>query len=198
MPRNRPRPEAASELRLEPLDDRCPACTGKLWVSYHNPRTVATLDGLVRLRLVVRRCVEPVCGLYQQSRRPEGEGAFALPQGEFGLDVIALIGALRHVHHRSVPEIHRELLARGVLICERSVTNLLDRYEELVAHRLYDSVRLQEDLARQGRVVLALDGLQPDVGHEVLWVLRDCLSGEILRVKTPFRGFCTVENLTFG
>src|SRR5205814_3248853 len=29
-------------------------------------------------------------------------------------------------------------------------------------------------------VVLALDGLQPDVGHEVLWVLRDCLSGEVL------------------
>jgi len=26
--------------------------------------------------------------------------------------------------------------------------------------------------------------LQPDVGHEVLWVIRDCLSGEILRAKT--------------
>ena len=29
-------------------------------------------------------------------------------------------------------------------------------------------------------MILALDGLQPDVGHEVLWVLRDCLSGEVL------------------
>jgi hypothetical protein len=29
-------------------------------------------------------------------------------------------------------------------------------------------------------VILAIDGLQPDVGHEVHWVLRDCLSGEVL------------------
>ena len=36
----------------------------------------------------------------------------------------------------------------------------------------------------QGRVILAIDGLQPDVGHEVLWVLRDCLSGEILLAKS--------------
>jgi hypothetical protein len=33
-------------------------------------------------------------------------------------------------------------------------------------------------------VVLALDGLQPDVGHEVLWVLRDCISGEVLLAKS--------------
>ncbi len=32
----------------------------------------------------------------------------------------------------------------------------------------------------QGRVILALDGLQPDVGHEVLWVVREVISGEIL------------------
>jgi hypothetical protein len=33
-------------------------------------------------------------------------------------------------------------------------------------------------------VLLAIDGLQPDVGHEVLWVLRDCLSGEILLARS--------------
>jgi hypothetical protein len=32
-------------------------------------------------------------------------------------------------------------------------------------------------------VILALDGLQPDVGHEVLWVVRDCLSGTILLAR---------------
>lgn len=62
----------------------------------------------LRLRLVIRRCVNPECEFYRHSHRPEQEGAFALPQGEFGLDVIALVGALRHAHHRSVPEIHRE------------------------------------------------------------------------------------------
>jgi hypothetical protein len=81
-------------MRLELLDDRCRICQGKLWVAYHSTRTLATLEGLVRLRLVVRRCVDPACELYRRSYRPEEEGALALPQGEFGLDVIALVGAL--------------------------------------------------------------------------------------------------------
>jgi hypothetical protein len=184
MARNQRRPQATSELKLQPLSDRCLICEEKLWVAYHNARTVATLSGLVRLRLVIRRCVNPECDLYQQSRRPEQEGAFALPQGEFGLDVIALVGALRHVEHRSVPEIHRELLGRGVAVSERTVTNLLDRYEELVALRLAHNASLQERLREQGRVVLAIDGLQPDVGHEVLWVVRECLSGEMLLARS--------------
>jgi hypothetical protein len=33
-------------------------------------------------------------------------------------------------------------------------------------------------------VVLALDGLQPDVGHEVLWVIRDCVTGEPLLARS--------------
>jgi hypothetical protein len=184
MARNQPRPPALSELRLEPLEDLCGACTEKLWVAYHSPRTVATLSGLVRLRLVVRRCVNRDCELYHEPHRPEEEGAFALPQGEFGLDVIALVGALRHAEHRSVPEIHRELLGRSVDVSERTVTNLLDRYEELVALRLSERAYLRVALARQGRVVLALDALQPDVGHEVLWVVRDCLSGEVLLARS--------------
>ena len=44
--------------------------------------------------------------------------------------------------------------------------------------------RLQGLLAEQGRVILAIDGLQPDVGHEVLWVIRDCLAGEVLLARS--------------
>jgi hypothetical protein len=64
------------------------------------------------------------------------------------------------------------------------VTNLLDRYDELLALRLSDNQRLRRTLCKQKRVILALDGLQPDVGHEVLWVLRDCLSGEVLLARS--------------
>jgi len=38
-------------------------------------------------------------------------------------------------------------------------------------------------LQQQGHVILALDGLQPEVGHEVLWVVRDCLCEEILLAR---------------
>jgi hypothetical protein len=64
------------------------------------------------------------------------------------------------------------------------VTNLLERYEELVALRLSDHERLRGLLSEQGYVILALDGLQPDKGHEVLWVLRECVSGEVLLARS--------------
>ena len=73
---------------------------------------------------------------------------------------------------------------RGVALAQRTVTNLLDRYDELRALATADPQRLRPLLREQGRVVLAIDGLQPDVGHEVLWVLRDCLSGEVLLAKS--------------
>jgi hypothetical protein len=116
--------------------------------------------------------------------RPEQEGRFALPQHEFGLDVVATVGRLRHAEHRSVPEIHAELVRRGVPICVRSVGNLLDRYDELLTLSCSDVARLRRITAEAGRVILAIDGLQPDVGHEVLWVLRDVLSGEVLLARS--------------
>jgi hypothetical protein len=50
---------------------------------------------------------------------------------------------------------------------------LLDRYDELLAVSLTDDRRLKKLLKNQKRAILAIDGLQPDVGHEVLWVVRD-------------------------
>jgi hypothetical protein len=184
MARTRPRPQATDERTLRVHNTRCPACGKAMWSAYVSRRTVSTLTGTTGLRLHVRCCQTPDCAFYRRPCRPEEEGRFALPQHEFGLDVIALVGALRYQQHRSVPEIHLELTRRGVIVCQRTVTNLLDRYDELLAVRLGDSRRLRQLLGKQGRVILALDGLQPDVGHEVLWVLRDCLSGEVLLARS--------------
>ena len=184
MARRQARPAAVGERRLVPERTQCLECGGPLWLEYCNQRTVTTLDGPIHFTLHIRRCQTRGCALFHRPYRPEAEGAVALPQAEFGLDVIAFVGARRYADHRSVPEIHRDLRARGVAIAERSVTNLVYRYEELVALRLADQAQLRERLLQQGRVLLALDGLQPDVGHEVLWVLRDCLSGEVLLARS--------------
>lgn len=184
MARRTTRPAATQHYHLEPYQRDCPACGVLAPVAYHNARTVATLDGVYELSLGIRRCTTPACARYRVPYRPEEEGHWALPKGEFGLDVIALVGQLRYREHRSIPEIQQALSARGVQIATRSVTNLLYRYEELVALRLGEASRLQGQLRAQGRVILALDGMQPDVGHEVLWVLRDCLSGAILLARS--------------
>jgi hypothetical protein len=183
MARRHAKPQATQEQTVSPVSF-CWGCGHPTWVAYHGHRQITHLSGMCRYTLVVRRCQQPTCPLYHQGIRPEDEGALALPHGEFGLDVIALIGALRFGEHRSIPEIHGYLRARGVVLAERTVTGLLHRYEELVALRVADPLRLRGQFARRERVVLALDGLQPDVGHEVLWVLRDCLSGTILLARS--------------
>jgi hypothetical protein len=184
MARRSARPQPQQTLELPTLMRTCPACGGLLWAAYMTRRVIATLEGTIRLRLQVRRCRDPLCPRHHAPLRPEQEGHDALPEHEFGLDVIALVGTLRHAQHRRVPEIHAELIRRGVLLCLRTVTNLLDRYDELLALSLSDAGRLRRITATAGRVILAIDGLQPDVGHEVLWVIRDALSGEVLLARS--------------
>jgi hypothetical protein len=182
--RRRPRPRPDRALILAPVIRDCPECQHRTYADYNNYRTISTLDGVFRLTLSIRRCPDPVCSRFLRPYRPEAEPHFALPYHEFGLDVMALVGRLRYAEHRSIPEIHRELTRRGIVVAQRTVTNLLDRYDELRALATADPRRLEPLLRPQGRVILAIDGLQPDVGHEVLWVLRDCLSGEILLAKS--------------
>jgi hypothetical protein len=183
MARTRSRPEATQQRHLAPVCPHCWSCGRTLWITDTNHRTVTTLGGLVACTLQIRSCPNRACDRYRRPYRPEAEAALVLPHAEFGLDVIAFVGTRRYAEHRSVPEIHRELCARGLSISEGAVTDLMHRYEELVSARLTDPGGLRERLAAQPSVVLALDGLQPDVGHEVLWVVRDVLSGEFLLAR---------------
>ncbi len=184
MARKRARPSATNQVTLDLLQTTCRLCGSRLQMARHGHRKVTTLQGVYRLTLKLYRCPNRTCPRFHQLCRPEEEGGWALPHGEFGLDVIALVGALRYQQQRSIPQIHEELVRRGLAVAQRTVTDQLYRYEELLALHLADSQRLEERLKGQKQVILSLDGLQPDVGHEVLWVLRDCCSGEVLVARS--------------
>lgn len=85
------RPQATREKELESFFRACPGCGMRLYAVYRTTRTVTTLEGICRLTLQVRQCRNPDCVRYRCPYRPEEEGKWALPHGEFGLDVIALI-----------------------------------------------------------------------------------------------------------
>jgi hypothetical protein len=179
-------------VSLQPLSTKCLACGNTARVAYHTQRRVTILQGHFRLSLTVRRCHQESCSRYHQPYRPEEEGQWALPYGEYGLDVIALIGMLRYRHHHSLAELHLALRDRGIAIGERTVLNLLARYEKLVSLHLAEKSCPQKVFAQQNSVFLALDGLRPDVGHEVLWVFRECVSGEILLAR-PLLSECEAD-----
>jgi len=85
------------------------------------------LSGLWSMTLVVRQGIQPSCPRFHQPYRPEEEGRWAVPHGECGLEGIALIGQWRFRDHRSVPEMHQALQARGIRSAQRRVTYLLQR-----------------------------------------------------------------------
>jgi hypothetical protein len=184
MARKQARPQATHQTTLDVVEKTCRSCGSRLQMARHGHRKVTTLEGVYRLTLKLYRCANTQCPRFHQLCRPEEEGGWALPHGEFGLDVIALVGTLRYGQQRSIPQIHEDLKRRGVTVAERTVTDQLYRYEELLSLHLADQKRLQERLREQKQVILSLDGLQPDVGHEVLWVLRDCCSGEVLLARS--------------
>ena len=61
-----PRPRATQERILTPLLIGCPECGRRMWWDYTNDRTVATLEGVVRLWLQIRRCPNPDCSRYHR------------------------------------------------------------------------------------------------------------------------------------
>ncbi len=81
-------------------------------------------------------------------------------------------------------QIRVALLNRQVRISQRNVQYLLERYDELVALSVRNSPERRAQLEVQGRLILAIDGRQPDVGHEVLWVIREVLSGQVLLARS--------------
>jgi hypothetical protein len=184
MSRLTARAEPVEEHRLTPCLTTCAMCGQPMPVAYTKKRKLMTCHGLVRLHLHIRRCEQVGCACFHRPYHPETEGQWALPGQEFGLDVVLRVGQLRYREHRSCPEIHTQLQHEGVSLALRTVQNLLAQYDLLLSLALETLPQRATELAAQGRVILAIDGLQPDVGHEVLWVVRDVLSGTILCARS--------------
>jgi transposase len=178
------RAEATDERRIRPERTTCPACGNGLPVGYTSWRKVATLDGMTRLKVSIGRCETLACERYHRAYHPAEEGRWVLPHYEYGLDVVAFIGACRYRDHASAPQIHAALQERQVSISRRNVQYLLDCYDELVALSAQTDPQRRQRIEAQGRMIVAIDGLQPDVGHEVLWVIREVLSEEVLLARS--------------
>lgn len=98
--------------------------------------------------------------------------------------MVAVIGAHRYQGRASAPQIHAALRTHQVPISQRNVQYWLERYDELVALSVRHPPERCARLDAQGRLILAMDGLQPEVGHEVLWVIREVLSEEVLAARS--------------
>jgi hypothetical protein len=88
--------------------------------------------------------------------------------------VFAWIGHRRYARHWSVPQICAELSdSPGINLSEDAVEDYVRQYEAMVAARHTDLEHLRKAYAQTKSLVLAIDGLQPEKGHETLYVVRE-------------------------
>lgn len=157
------------------LDDaRCVGCGSRGTVDDVRRRKLRTLGGRMKLRVPVRKCTEPSCPLFGQRLGGEVELSFAPPHWTVSWDLFAWMGHRRFGRHWSVPQIRHELEDRfAVEASEDWIEDYLARYQAIVAGRESDIEILTKAYAGTDDLILTIDGVQPEKGHETLYVVRE-------------------------
>jgi hypothetical protein len=183
------------KLVLEPdFDDRPCAHCGKFTHIYENrDRRLYLLTGATHLVSKIAHCVDKGCPGHQEVIESAAEMSLAPPFWTIGWDVFAWMGHRRFARSWSVPQIRAELAdSYGIAVSPDLVEDYLKRYQAIVAARESAPEQLADAYRKVKDLVLTIDGLQPEKGHETLYVVRE------LRLKrvwfaTPLLSSATAE-----
>jgi hypothetical protein len=159
---------------LDVLDRDCPVCGHLMYICDHRYRHLHTLDGPVELVCKLNHCPDPRCPGHSKTKSPEMEASIAPPHWAIGWDVFCWIGHRRFSRHWAVPQIQGELLDDyGIKLSHDAISNYIHRYQVMLAARQQDPERLRRQYESVDELVLTIDGLQPEKGHETLYVVRE-------------------------
>jgi hypothetical protein len=159
---------------LDVLDRNCPVCGRMMHICDHRHRRVHTLDGPVQLICKLNHCPDPACPGHAKTKSPELEITLALPQVAIGWDVFCWIGHRRCSRHMAISLIQSELLDDyGIKLSEDAIDQSIRRYQVMLAARRQDAELLRRQYESSAEIILCIDGLQPEKGHETLYVVRE-------------------------
>jgi hypothetical protein len=89
-------------------------------------------------------------------------------------DLFAWMGHKRYARHWSIPQLLEELDDRfGIQVSFDMVGRYLAQYQRMVAGRQADMRLLAAEYEGIDDLILTVDGLQPEKGHETLYVVRE-------------------------
>src|SRR5438445_4039181 len=173
-----------------PVEHECLECHRTLREAVAvSRRTVITLEGVIKLNHAGYRCPDPQCVGHTRTYRSVEADALALPHFTYGLDIVLLVGRLRLREHQTVDEIHQEVLTRleplGVKIARREILYLFEAYCTLLraSSEAKDDVEWLAQVQKNGGIIVAVDGIQPEKGNETVYLVRDALTGRVLAAE---------------
>jgi hypothetical protein len=163
-----------SQWELDVLDRDCPFCGRMMYVCDHRYRHFHTLEGPVELVCKLNHCPDFACPGHFQTKSPELEVTIALPKWAIGWDVLCWIGHRRCSRHWSIPQIQAELWdAYAIKLSADSLARYIRHYQIMLAARQQDPAALRQQYQAVESIILSIDGLQPEKGHETLYVVRE-------------------------
>ena len=159
---------------LDVLDRACPVCGRPMHICDHRYRRFHTLDGPVQLICKLNHCPDPACPGHARTKSPELEITLALPQMAIAWDDFCWIGHRRFSRHMAVSLIRSELLDDyQIKLSDDAIEEYIRRYQAMLAARQQDAESLRRHYESATEIILCIDGLQPEKGHEALYVVRE-------------------------
>jgi hypothetical protein len=159
---------------LDVVDRNCPVCGRMMHICDHRHRRFHTLDGPVQLVCKLKHCPDPTCPGHTKTKSPELEITLALPQVAIGWDVFCWIGHRRCSRHMAISLIPSELRDdHGIKLSEDAIDQYIRRYQVMLAARQQDAELLRQQYESAAKIILCIDGLQPEKGHETRDVVRE-------------------------
>src|SRR4051812_5504216 len=174
MPYDWPKHTDFALWELGVLDRNCSTCGRMMHVCDHRVRRFHTLEGPVELTCRLDRCPDPGCPGHPKTKSPETEVTIALPKWAIAWDVFCWIGHRRCSRHWAIPQIQGELRDDyDIRLSEDSIARYIRHYQVMLAARQQDPEAFKRQYRAVGELILSIDGLQPEKGHETLYVVRE-------------------------
>jgi hypothetical protein len=175
-----PKGTAFRRLVLDVEQPCCAHCGAPLHVCDHRIHRIYTLEGPLELCCRLAHCSDPACPRRPHTLSPAAELSLTLPGWLIGWDVFCFIGHRRFARHWSVPQVRYELLdSYRIKLSVAAICVYIRRYQAMVAARQQDFSLLRLAYRNIGSVVLSIDGLQPEKGHEALYAVRELNAGRV-------------------
>jgi hypothetical protein len=152
----------------------CSHCGQPLHVCDHRFHRIFTLKGPVELLCRLAHCSDPDCPARGQTLSPAAEFTFTLPRWLIGWDVFCWMGHRRFARHWSVSQLQTDLRdSHHLPLSFDAILGYLSRYQTMLAARQQDPQQMAKAYANVQSLVLSIDGLQPEKGHETLYTVRE-------------------------
>src|SRR5437870_12392284 len=163
-------------IALEVEDRSCPVCHRYMHVCEHRYHALCTIEGPTQVVNRLVRCPDTSCQSRGRTFSPEAELSISMPRWCLGWDVLCWLGHRRFARHWSVPQLRLALHdTHRIRLSDDAIETYIGRYQTMLAARQQDPAQLVEAYRDIGSLVLTIDGLQPEKGHETLYVVRELM-----------------------